>query len=452
MGEMLLLGAGASIEAGVPDTYRLTRAIAEKFRSRRGSAWQVITLAIGGLLFQEGARGRDPLTGVNVEELFSAVELLANRTRIEAAPFIGSWHSAVEELDRGSVPRARLHALQRAFFNQSNRRVNPFHNSNESDIDREVVNLIQRAVARGGAYSSGSVGRAVAKLVKQLAPQPSIYGPAPNSAFDNAFANAVEALTKSGEGRVFRETAEQMIRALISIVWVNDASLVSYLRPVLDLLRTQGRLVVATLNYDNCIELLASGEEVVCNTGIETWSESRRFAPANEGLHLLKLHGSVDWALTLQQVSVTRPLPQPTVTRVSLPLPAGSHEFRPAVVFGQRNKLTAEGPYLDLLHCFKEELERTSRLTVVGYSFRDSHVNEHLSIWLNASPGRRLRIIDPGFMTNRAPYCDLIRGLAATRLEVLPVAASAGLQAAFGGAGAQLPLGIPPTTNPPPAG
>ena len=43
--------------------------------------------------------------------------------------------------------------------------------------------------------------------------------------------------------------------------------------------------------------------------------------------------------------------------------------FRPAVSFGQRNKLTAEGPFLDLLRAFQVELAKADRLTVIGYSF-----------------------------------------------------------------------------------
>jgi hypothetical protein len=42
-------------------------------------------------------------------------------------------------------------------------------------------------------------------------------------------------------------------------------------------------------------------------------------------------------------------------------------QARPAVIFGQRNKLTAEGPFLDLLRAFREELSRSTSLTVVGY-------------------------------------------------------------------------------------
>jgi hypothetical protein len=38
----------------------------------------------------------------------------------------------------------------------------------------------------------------------------------------------------------------------------------------------------------------------------------------------------------------------------------------PMVIYGQRNKLTTEGNFLDLLRQFDEELSKSDLLTVVG--------------------------------------------------------------------------------------
>src|SRR2546421_5268467 len=103
MKEMFLLGAGASVDAGVPDTYDMTKRINERFRQDQKTRVEslVISLALGGLVFQAGVRGEDPTAGVNVEDLFSAIELLAGRSTSEVAPFISSWHPRVDELDKG---------------------------------------------------------------------------------------------------------------------------------------------------------------------------------------------------------------------------------------------------------------------------------------------------------------------------------------------------------------
>ena len=109
MNEMLLLGAGASVEADVPGAFDMTGKIIEHFRSspmfKEYSA--VVSFVTGGLLFKKGIQGANPLTcGVNVEELFNAVQLLSERNTIEAAPFVGSWHAMVEELDKVAAPSA----------------------------------------------------------------------------------------------------------------------------------------------------------------------------------------------------------------------------------------------------------------------------------------------------------------------------------------------------------
>ncbi len=105
--------------------------------------------------------------------------------------------------------------------------------------------------------------------------------------------------------------------------------------------------------------------------------------------------------------------------------------FRPAVVFGQRNKLTAEGPFLDLLRSFRDGLAGADRLTVVGYSFRDPHINEYLSQWLNEDEGRRIRVIDPGFEGNREPYAEALKRHGRERMEIIPKGAKEGLLETF---------------------
>ena len=115
---MILLGAGASVEAKVPGALAMTRSIAEHFRrdpySQRHS--RVLTFVIGGLLFQRGIHGSDPFDGTDVEELFNAVQLLAGRHTLEAAPFIGSWHAMVDEFDKRNPYPARLDRFQRSIY------------------------------------------------------------------------------------------------------------------------------------------------------------------------------------------------------------------------------------------------------------------------------------------------------------------------------------------------
>ena len=82
------------------------------------------------------------------------------------------------------------------------------------------------------------------------------------------------------------------------------------------------------------------------------------FKSPEHGLHLLKLHGSIDWRRVGEQTSATQ---MPTVKIHQLePEDVKRPELRPAVIFGNRNKLTAEGPFLDLLRAFQDELAESA--------------------------------------------------------------------------------------------
>jgi hypothetical protein len=86
---MLLLGAGASKEAGVPLAREMTKEILDSLSWNEHSS-HVLRFVLGGLQFQAGVNGANPLDSVDVEELFSAVDLLAERRHLEIAPFIGA--------------------------------------------------------------------------------------------------------------------------------------------------------------------------------------------------------------------------------------------------------------------------------------------------------------------------------------------------------------------------
>lgn len=92
----------------------------------------------------------------------------------------------------------------------------------------------------------------------------------------------------------------------------------------------------------------------------------------------------------------------------------------PMVIFGQRNKLTVEGPFLELLKQFDEQLQRTDLLTVIGYSFRDTHINFYITKYLNQYKGK-IRIVDPNFDTMDVEYVKDLREFQKVRPEQIEV-------------------------------
>ena len=442
MREMVLLGAGASVEAGIPAAYEMTGKIAEVFRQspdyQTGS--RVLAFVIGGLLFKRGMEGEDALTaGVNVEELFNAVQLLAERGRLEASPFVGSWHAVVDELDQIDPPEPSLSAIHRAIQRGVAEQVKaaiPSHVGGlaASDIDRNlqsaVMGMVQGRSATSGSFSSLShaVDKYLSEYIKRWTENLRNTTPY-NFELERELGKLADQRPRPGQGRVFESVAEHMIRTLIEIVWIKDPEKVKYLDPLVTLPSTRKLTVIATLNYDNTIELAASTAGVPCDTGIGGWSQTGKFSFNPAGISLLKLHGSIEWEQ--DWLTTSGQLRHLQVRLVDL-TDKRRMGYRPAVIFGHRNKLTAEGPFLDLLHVFVEALDSCDMLTVIGYSFGDPHINALLTRWMNGNTARKMRVVNPSFNAIHNTFTEELVGIGPARVTVLQQETGAALLALYG--------------------
>lgn len=415
MSEILLLGAGASLKAGVPDALGMTRRILSDLRAQSTCAKQAhaLSFVVGALLFEAGKNNENPLEPtIHFEELFNTIQQLSERETLEAMPFIGSWHPFIEELEKQHpdpvvVPSAD--GLQRQVFAAVTKEIIEAFSQNpppfgaeriEKSLTSMVSKTVEASVKKQPLHltTGDSVGHAMEGYIKAVTERwlQKLKCPAPRPS--GVFSRPHPATPEN----VFAATGELMIRALKKLAWIDNVDSIQYFSPLLNLLEQQKRLVIATLNYDNSIELLASSAGVPCNTGLSDWQNQRGMDISAPGIHLLKLHGSIDW-LRAEGAPEDGRMPFTTVRRLP-PEDFLQSSQRPAIAFGSRDKLLTEGPFLDLIRCFQDELERCNTLTVVGYSFRDVRVNLHLSRWLNADSGHKLQIINgPAFRDKSAP-------------------------------------------------
>jgi NAD-dependent SIR2 family protein deacetylase len=333
---VVLLGAGASAEAGVPTTRKMTVELAKRISGenwhRRDRVASALNFVCGALIAHDAAHGNDPFEEPDVERVFAAVEMLAERRTLEVSPFVDAWDPGVDAWDDLTRPRPENFARQ-------------FRRALESGNDSELTNFLQ---SLGGSE----------------------FGP-------------------SRVGTTYTFLGHQMLEKLRELVELTEKK-VDYLRPLVSRGRQNGGLTIATLNYDRGIELAAAAEQVPVETGIASWLESRQWEWPAHGVRLLKLHGSIDWFWSRAEAEEGE-LPHDVVQ-------IGTSDQlypRPALVFGNRGKLRAEGPFLGLLAEFGKLLERASRLIVIGYSFRDDHVNEGIRQWLSEARQRKIVVIDP---------------------------------------------------------
>jgi SIR2-like protein len=279
--------------------------------------------------------------------VFSAVELLSERDGLEVSPFVAAWDPAVEAIDRR---QGRLPA----FFDKK----------------------LREAIL--GSTSPG-------KLITEL----------------------IDGRGSAAPVGIYNGLLQAMSRSLRELVRIPDASRVGYLAPLLNLAAQQGVATIATLNYDLSVEMLAQLHGVAIDRGLEGWVDSGTWDWSSEGVRLLKLHGSIDWGYE-QSPREEWGLPDRTARLVN---ELTDQSLDPVVLFGQRAKLRADGPFLDLLQRFVLDLDGASHLVVIGYSFRDDHVNAVIRRWLNADRERAISVVDPDIGNHRQNWDSFVSQL-----------------------------------------
>ncbi len=154
-------------------------------------------------------------------------------------------------------------------------------------------------------------------------------------------------------------------------------------------------LLIFSLNYDTCVECLASKAEgkFQVESGFSGYGPQhiwdwRRFSEKDQGplsqIILYKLHGSINWKRgesTKQLFSVAQ-MESVDVDNMEL-------------VFGRDFKLEAADPYLFYAYEFRRYTLLAKLIVVIGYGFDDTHINKMLSQGLQGDPNRKILIVQP---------------------------------------------------------
>jgi hypothetical protein len=361
-GVSVLLGAGASVEAGMPTSAGMIEKLIVDFRNladaqlgAQGAQGRLRLLEFVVYSLRQQAASRGDVDGLDVERMYNAIQALGDRRNLSIAPFISAWQPLVAEAERTAAAAERFESH-----------------------DQELVRLLETAMqAKAEETRSGPANSSTA--FRSLPAR-------------GVIENFIRTLLGTGDAAelVFKGLADAVLASLVSILRLETADKVRYLTPLTELYASQGSLTVATLNYDLTIETLGDVVTTPVDTGMDDWLPKQRLR-FSAGIKLLKLHGSIDWKL------VRHPVVAPGFTKlpyVSVQRQKGIEPDTPAVIFGAGNKLRADGPYLALLREFDGALEETDVLLVVGYSFRDDHVNTMLTSWMNTKEEKRIVILD----------------------------------------------------------
>ncbi len=324
-----LLGAGASVDAGLPNASGLTKITLDLINGVSGKVVETRALnhVIETLQMAEVRLGGRADELPDIELVVSAVELLGDRLNVELTPFVSTWDPYIA-----------------------------------------VVEMMDRQQTWGGVECVGA---------------------------RSDRASLAQAATGIHEYSRYRDLHLLLLRALKVALQLPTGRNLTYLDPLVATGRDHS-VTVATLNYDLAVETAASRAGVPSSTGLGDWRSTGELRWPDSGLRLLKLHGSIDWDRSVEfPDDGVLGLPQ------EVPGPDGP-EALPFVVYGRREKLRAQGPFLDLRAELVSSLRSARYLVVVGYGFRDDHVNEVVRRWINTDADRRLIVVDPVFPANWA--------------------------------------------------
>lgn len=97
---LLLLGAGASKDAGLPLSVEITDRIVEDIERTYPPLLPLLLFVHGGICFGRGCSNKRPDEKINIEEFLIACQDLATRSSSSLYPFVASWHERLTEVGR----------------------------------------------------------------------------------------------------------------------------------------------------------------------------------------------------------------------------------------------------------------------------------------------------------------------------------------------------------------
>lgn len=193
------------------------------------------------------------------------------------------------------------------------------------------------------------------------------------------------------------------IRDVVRGMLSKEPDKLNHLNIIGDALREYKAIDIFTLNHDTVIEKYLSKEGIPFvdgfgaeNGGVRYWDPTL-FENGVGQVRLFKLHGAVNWFLyspeggtVLDERIFINNGYFPDVEKL---IPLGGH---PEILIGTYNKLIdyANEVFFDLRHLFYQSLLSTRHVIICGYSFGDHGINKMLDSWVKL-PDRSLMVIDP---------------------------------------------------------
>ena len=332
----MLLGAGASKDAGLPDAYELTKQVYDRLVGAGSNDAVLYAVVVAKLIARNAKNGQSPFNNINIEDVYDGLKRLLNRDSDILSEFVSGWDpisaSSSKPFDAPEFAR-NLSSI----FSFSERR----------SLDRNARMSVNQ----------GSLERTVSELQRCFGGDLYQYK---------------------------RASLDPFLATLAGILDVQNAK-TGYMERFLDK-HCDNVECIATLNYDQLVEVSLKKIGSKADLGLTQWNEKRFIKFHGRSPKLIKLHGSTDWFIGNDD-EIFFP-GDPTISVYA--------RSRAIIFGGQSEKLVPYGPFLHLRHQFHQFLQGSSYLLVIGYSFRDLHLNALIRSWIATRQNGKIIIVDPG--------------------------------------------------------
>ena len=176
---------------------------------------------------------------------------------------------------------------------------------------------------------------------------------------------------------------------------------VNYLRPLLRFADACTHLTIASLNYDCCIEVLASAYGYRLVTGFDhatgNWNPELLGKTGSRGasvIRLLKLHGSATWYE--MQPGQYRAVEPQDPRQIGMAFgTARSFTLEGMLLYPGVSKQMVSGPFPVLFQAFQTALLSADLCIVIGYRCADVHIRDLLLEGMRLNRDLRLMVVSP---------------------------------------------------------
>ncbi len=165
---------------------------------------------------------------------------------------------------------------------------------------------------------------------------------------------------------------------------------IRYLEPLLGFVEEYRPLNIFSVNYDTCIEQFCNLHKLNYQDGFDVNWNPQVFDRDDVDIRLYKLHGSVIWYRSDQAGYIKLPI---MAQETNIKLITG--ERTESLMLYPMQKFNYEEPLLELLMRLRNVIQNCKILIVIGYSFRDAHLQRILLDVARRNIALNLILVDP---------------------------------------------------------